>query len=226
MNLKHYNLLKVASFINMFLGLAIVVIGILEFFGLLDTRANTEIESVGIQLSHLVFVSGVLCALSGGLTVFSGKSGNGINVQMFTGVLSLGWPIFVSISLFFSQLIICIRLLPTTLSSLFYVIAILVVKISNEALKKTHHFNPKVVFQSMGKRANGIDIGRSIANAGPKTKIGAGPKIQALGNLNTRRRPGFSPLKALFNNTRRRRGSFMNFLYAGSRRRRGRRRFR
>jgi hypothetical protein len=226
MNLKHYSLLKVAAIINMLLGMTIVIIGVLEFLGMIDTRANTEIESVGVQLSHLVFISGIFCAISGGFTVVSGKSGAGINLQMFTGVLALGWPIFVSISLFFSQLIICIRLLPATLSALFYVIAILIVKISNESLKKTHHFNPKVIFQTMGKRNGGIDIGRSIANAGPKTKISAGPKIQALGNLNKHRRPAISPLKMFFNNSRRRSFSISNLLYGGSRHRRGRRRFR
>lgn len=226
MNLKHYNLLKVAAYINFFLGLAIVVIGIAEIFGLVETGANTTYETVGVQLSVLVFISGVFCALSGGLTVFSDKTGKGINLQMFFGVLSLGWPIFVSISLFFSQFVICIRLLPTTFSSLFYVIAILVVKISNEALKKTHQINTNAIFQSMGKRANGIDIGRSLANAGPKTKMASGPRLQSLGNLNTRRRASFAPLKMLFNGSRRRGISLSSLLYSGSRRRRGRRRFR
>ena len=226
MNLKHYNLLKIAAFINMFLGFAIVIIGIGELLGLIPTDANNKIQTVGIQLSLLVFISGIFCALSGGLTVFSGKTNLKINLQIFAGVLSLGWPVFVSIALFFSEHMICVRLLPTTFSSLFYAIAILIVKISNEALKKTHQFNPKVVFQSMGKRANGIDIGRSIANAGPKTKLSGGLRIQSLGKLNKHRSPIVSPMRMFFNGSRRRTTSFTNFLYSGPRRRRGRRRFR
>lgn len=227
MNLKHYKLLKTSGYINMFLGLAIIIIGIGEFMGIIQSNSSNIIQSMGVALSPLVFISGIFCALSGGLAVFLPKTNPKINLQVFAGVLSLGWPIFISVALLFAEHMICIRLLPTTLTSLFYIIAVLIVKITNEAFKKTHQLNPQAIFRSMGKRKGRVSIQRSLAKTGDNKKTISTHKLQSLGKLNNHRTPAFSPMKMLLNNTRRHSNvSFSNLLYSRSKRRRGKKRFR
>jgi hypothetical protein len=209
MNLKHYSLLKTSGYVNMFLGLAIIIISLGEFLGIIQSNATNIIPSMGVSLSLLVFISGILCALAGGLTVFSPETNPKINLQVFAGVLTLGWPIFISVALLFAEHMICIRLLPTALTSLFYLIAVLIVKITNEAFKRTHQFNPHAIFNSMGKRRRGVNIQRSITKARPRTKS-----------------PAVSPLKRIFSNPSRRGFSLSDLLYGRPRRHRGRKRFR
>ncbi|MGN1116127.1 MAG: hypothetical protein ACI4TH_06150, partial [Candidatus Ornithomonoglobus sp.] len=220
MNLKHIKLLTISSIINVGLGTFLIICGLLEFTGILYTNANTTIESVGVQLSYLVFVSGVLVFISGLITIMVRKTMNHINMLILLGVVALAWPIFVSISLFFSQLIICIRLLPTMLSSLFYVIAILIVKITNEALRKVHKFNPTAHVESLGKRKTSIDVAKVLGGGKGKAKSGNG--LQAIGNLAQaagKRRSSFSLGKIFYSGTRRSRASFGRLFYSGSRKR-------
>ena len=223
MNLKHMKFLKIASVINLLLGSVLIIMGLLEFTNIMETKANTVIESVGVQLSYLVFISGILVFVSGGVSLINRKNIAGINLQILLGVIALAWPVFVSISLFFSQLFICIRLLPTMMSALFYVIAVLIVKITNEALKKTHKFNPKGHFETAGKRNSGVDISRVFNSNTPTRKARPMHKIQSLGsNASGKRKNILSVFRILQSPGKRRSGKNFNFLYAGAKHRRGR----
>ncbi len=220
MNLKHIKLLTVSSIINAGLGAFLIICGLLEFTGLLTTNANTTIESVGIQLSYLVFISGILVFISGLVTMLTRKTMVYINLLMLIGVVALAWPIFISISLFFSQLIICIRLLPTMLTSLFYVVAILIVKITNGALRKTHKFNPAAHTEALGKRKNSVDVSKILNSGTGKAKSGNG--LKALSNLaqaGGKRKSGSSIGKLLYSGTRRSNAGFGKLFYSGSRKR-------
>ncbi|MGN0163847.1 MAG: hypothetical protein ACI4EA_09780 [Candidatus Ornithomonoglobus sp.] len=220
MDLKHIKLLNVASIINACLGIFLIICGLLEFTGILYTNANTTIESVGVQLSYLVFISGILVFASGLATVLSRKTMNNINLLILLGVVSLAWPIFVSISLFFSQLIICIRLLPTMLTSLFYVIAILIVKITNEGLHKVHKFNPISYIEALGKRKTGVDVARVLNSGTGKAKTGNA--LKSLGNLASaggKRKSSIGLGKIFYSGTRRSIRGFGKGLYSGTRRR-------
>lgn len=220
MNLKHIKLLTISAIINSGLGIFLIICGVLEFTGILHTNANTTIESIGIQLSYLVFISGILVFIAGLLTVLSRKTMYHINLLILLGVIALAWPIFVSISLFFSQLIICIRLLPTMLSSLFYVVAILIVKITNEGFHKVHKINPFALVKALGKRKNGIDVTKVLNSGTGKAK--AVNSIQSLGNLAQaagKRKSGFSLGRFFYRGTRRRGGGLGKIFYSGSKRR-------
>lgn len=221
MKLKHIKLLTIASIIDTALGVFLIICGVLEFTGILHTNANTTIESVGVQLSYLVFISGVLVFITGLATLLSRKEMRNTNLLILLGVVALAWPIFVSISLFFSQLIICIRLLPTMLTSLFYIIAILVVKITNEALRRGRKFNPTAVVENMGKRKSGVNVTRML-NSG-KGKAKTGNALRSLGNLSRaagRRKNGGAAIgKILYGGSRRSSGGFGKIFYSGTRRR-------
>ncbi|MGN0181825.1 MAG: hypothetical protein ACI4DP_05360 [Candidatus Ornithomonoglobus sp.] len=220
MNLKHIKLLTIAAIINAGLGAFLIICGLLEFTGILYTNANTTIESVGVQLSYLVFISGILVFASGSITILVRKTMSHINLLILLGVFALAWPIFVSISLFFSQLIICIRLLPTMLSSLFYIIAILIVKITNEALRKVHKFNPVAHVEALGKRKTSIDVAKVLNSGKGKAKTGGG--IQSLGNLAQaagKRKSGFSLGRLFYSGTRHSQVSFGKLFYSGTRKR-------
>lgn len=220
MELKHMKPLFAASVINLCLGLFLIGSGLLEFTGILHTDANTTIRTVGIRLSYLVFVSGVLVFLSGFHTVISRKSMLHIDLQIFVGVMSLAWPIFVSIALFFAEYVICIRLLPTMLSSLFYMITILIVKITNEALKKSHAFNPSAQIASMGKRKQRVDVSRVFNSQNKKHSTVRFERLSGL--LGKSRSKNHSKLgtKLFYSGSRRKgNGKFGGFLYSGSRRR-------
>ena len=158
MNLKHMKLFTVASFIDLFLGLFLIICGIVEFTGIMKTEAATVIETGGIQLSYLVFVSGILAFACGLFSLIDKKAMAMINLQILLGAASLAWPVFVSIALFFSQRTICIRLLPTILSSLFFIIALMIVKVTNESLKKVRKFDPKKHVDAMGKRHSSVNV--------------------------------------------------------------------
>ena len=167
MNLKHMKLWTVAAFIDLLLGLFLIGCGIVEFTGIMKTNATTVIETGGIQLSYLVFISGVLVFACGLFALIDKKAMARINLQILLGAASLAWPVFVSIALFFSQRTICIRLLPTILSSLFFIIALMIVKITNESLKKVRKFNPKKHVDAMGKRRSNVNVA-SVFKGGSK----------------------------------------------------------
>ncbi|MDD6762069.1 MAG: hypothetical protein PUD92_00270 [Clostridiales bacterium] len=220
MNLKHIKLLTVAAIINTLLGIFLIICGLLEFTGILYTNANTTIESVGVQLSYLVFISGALVFTSGLITLFMRRTMTSINLLILLGVVALAWPIFVSISLFFSQLIICIRLLPTMLSSLFYIIAILIVKVTNESLQKTHKFNPTAHVEAMVKKKSTVNVTKALSGGSGKAKSSV--DLKSLGNLaqaTGKRRSGPSIGKLFYSGSRRSHGGFGKMFYSGSRKR-------
>lgn len=165
MNIKHNKLLFVAAVIDTLLGLFYLICGILEFTNALHTKANTVTETIGVQLSYLVFVSSILTTATGALSVVKNKTLNLLNLRVFMGVITLAWPLFLSITLFFTQLQINIRLLTMTLASLFYIIAALIVKITNDEFSKGFNFNPSAMIASSGKRARSVDLG-AMMNSG------------------------------------------------------------
>ena len=74
MNIKHNKLLFVAAVIDALLGLFYLICGILEFTDALHTKANTVTETIGVQLSYLVFVSSILTTTTGALSIIKNKS--------------------------------------------------------------------------------------------------------------------------------------------------------
>lgn len=230
MKLKFIKLLMAASVINVCLGTFLIICGILEFTGILETNANTSIESVGVQLSYLVFLSGIWVFASGLLTVLLRKSLYKVNLQMFLGVISLAWPIFVSVSLFFSQYIICIRLLPTMMASLFYMISILIVKIANEELKTKITINPKAFIERVrSTNKTSVDVSQMFVRK-DASRQKSSVNIKSIGSLANKVMPkkktslgGFA--NSLFGGRRRSGNPLSAIFYRGSRKR-GRRRFR
>ena len=173
MNIKHIKLLNIAALINVFLGAFLIGCGIFEFTGIIDTNAATSIEAGGIQLSYLVFVSGLLVFICGILSFLDRKDMAHINLHIFLAAASLAWPVFVSLVLFFTQMTICLRLVPTTLSSLFFIISVMIVKVANESLRKVHKFDPS---RSVGtltgeKRKTGVNVSHALQGSG-KRKAG------------------------------------------------------
>ncbi len=220
-NMKHSKLLKIATIINLCLGAFLIICGILEFIGLLPTPADRVYNAVGIKLSTLVFISGMLIFISALFTLLSNDLHN-INTLIFIGVSSLAWPIFISIALFFSTTphLICIRLVPTMMTSLFYVIAIMIVKISNEALRRTHKFNPQSLMQ--GKKKSNVDIA-SVFRGNVERKAKSSHSVQSIGDIATKfnSKRGFS-IQRLFMHSGKKRSSgkgFSKILYSHSRKR-------
>ncbi len=224
MELKHSKPFFVATIINMGLGAFLIVCGILEFVGILQTNANSYIQTVGVQLSYLVFISGALVFVSGAISFFDRKIMGMVNLQIFLGLLSLAWPIFVSISLFFSQLIICIRLLPTMLASLFYMITLLIVKITNDELNKKHKINTSMMIT--GKRKKRVDVAATMnSRHGKKAST---KNISNIGGFAGKFRKSASVsniAKRIYGGSRRKSsGSVSKRLYSGKRHKRGRHR--
>lgn len=181
MEIKHKNLLISAAVINMLIGLFFIICGIFEFTGILQTKANNVTETIGIQLSYLVLVSDFLVFCSGLITLFNRKSITHINLQIFMGIITLAWPMFLSISLLFTQLKINIRLMIMTITALYYVISVLVVKITNEEFIKTRTFNPSALISASGKRSQSVNV-TSVFNHSPG--ITANKNIaQSMGNF-------------------------------------------
>lgn len=238
MEFKYIKPLVVASIINVCLGAFLFICGILEFTNILPTPANNSIRTVGVQLSYLVFISGVFLLASGGITFLNRKTMRFVNLQIFAGVTTLAWPIFVSIALFFTTIphTINIRLIPSTMEALFYIISLFIVKITNETLSKTHRINTQML--QTGKRKVGVNVANVLNNAGGDTKK-ASVNIKALGGvvqgfktknaaqigskifISGKRRSSGNPLKRLFSGQRRHSGGGLaKRLYSGKRRRR------
>lgn len=222
MELKHIKPLVVASILSIIIGAFLIISGLLEFTGIISTPANNDptLKAVGIQLSYLVFVSGILSLISGGLTLLARKKMESIDLQIFVGVVSLAWPIFVSIAIFFAALTICLRLLPTMLSSLFYMITVLIVKISNEALRRSHKFNPSAQIANMGKRKQRVDVAKVFnSNSKKHSSVRINTIPEFFQRLRPKRRVSIGK-NFLFSGQRRKHsGKMGGFLYSGSRRR-------
>ncbi len=170
MKLKHIKLWTIASFINLGLGLFLIICGIVEFTGLLKTGAATSITTAGVQLSYLVFVSGILVFICGLFVIFDKTTMKHMNTQVIAGAAALAWPIFVSIALFFTRYTICVRLIPTIMSSLFFLIALMIVKVTNESLKKVHKFDPKKHIDQIGKRKSNVNVANVFAGGSKRAR--------------------------------------------------------
>ncbi len=162
MNIKHRKLLFVAGIINILLGGFYMICGLLEFSNIIKTAAHTYVETISIQLSYLVFISSLLTVAVGIITVIYNKKLHLLNLRVFMGTASLAWPLFLSITLFFTKLQINIRLTTMTLSALFYVIAVLIVKITNTEFSKGVKFNPSAVIAQSGRRAKSVNISAAM----------------------------------------------------------------
>ncbi len=221
MNIKHNKLLLVASVIDALLGLFYLICGILEFTNALHTKANTITETIGVQLSYLVFISSILTTATGALSVFKNKTLHLLNLRIIMAVVTLAWPLFLSITLFFTQLQINIRLMTMTLSSLFYIIAVLIVKITNDEFGKTFNFNPSAIIAASGKRAHSVDFG-AMMNVGTG-KLHQKNFVQTVENLATAITPKRSHggiFQRLFAGKRRLgNGNIFRGLYGGHKRR-------
>lgn len=224
MNIKYKKPLVVASIINYALGGFLFICGILEFTGILDTPANSSISTLGVQLSYVVFISGILVFISGIVTFLDRHNLYHINLDIFLGLIALAFPIFISVVLIL-QAVVCIRLIPTILASLFYMIAVLVVKLSNEEMRRTHKLDTSKL-EVGNRRKQGINIA-AIVN---KSSSGSGRKMSAhitsLGELATFSKSHANPfarLRKSIGGGHRRRiggGGLGKRLYSGSRRKR------
>ncbi len=221
MNIKYKKLLFVAAVTNALLGLFLFVCSILEFTGIIQTQAHNVTETIGIHVSYLVFLSAILITISGLLTIIFNKTLAYLNAQILIGVVSLAWPLFLSISLFFTQLTINIRLLATVAVSLFYVISILIVKIANDEFVKNYKFNPSGLISSMGKRTQSVDLANMFSR-GATAKAKHANLVQSMGNLATTIKPRHTfsfGLKFLTSGKRRSTSGLGRRLYSGQKRR-------
>lgn len=166
MQLKFIKTLTVAAVINIFLGVFLVITGVFKI------KTNNDFGVQGIQLSTLVATSGAFALLSGLLSFFARKDIQTINIQLLTALVALACPIFFSIALFFwhNQHIICIRLLPTLLSTALITIAVLMVKLKNESMKKKKTFNPTAMLNSNKKRKS-VNLGKIFSSNSKKKSV-------------------------------------------------------
>lgn len=220
-NIKRNKLLFIAGIIDALLGLFYFVCGVLEFTDMLTTKANTIAQTLGVQLSYLVFVSSALMLATGILSIIYRKTMHTLNLRVFLGVLSLAWPLFLSITLFFTQFAINIRLLSMSFAALFYMIAALIVKITNDEFVKTYKFNPSAMIASSGKRARSVDFGAMMnVGAGKMHQKNFVQTVESIAvNMKPNKRSG-GGLKRLFAGKRKLgNGNIFRGLYGGQKRR-------
>ena len=219
MNIKHKKLMFVAGVINALLGAFYLISGLLEFTNTLTTAANTVKQTIGVQLSYLIFLSSLLTTATGVLTIIYTNNLKKINLQVFLGATSLAWPLFLSITLFFTQLHINIRLITMTLASLFYVIAVLIVKITNSEFSKGIKFNPSAIIASSGKRGKMVNINAVVNPAiGKVQQKNVLHKVENLAsNMSTTKNVGAN-FRNVYTRRRRKSGPSFKGLYAGRRR--------
>ncbi len=221
MNIKYKKVLLVAAIINFAVGIFLFVCGILEFTGILQTNAHNVTETIGVNVSYLVFISAILIMLSGAVSISTYNRLYLVNLQVFLGVLGLAWPLFLQISLFFTQLTINIRLVLTILVALFYIIAILIVKISNDEFVKSVKFNPSAMIAQSGRRKNSEVLEKVFATKGKKVQTTnvVQSAIGVLGNTAKLKRTFQPNIKSLFVGRRRSRRTIGKKFYASGRRR-------
>ena len=219
MDIKYKKPLIVASIINFTLGGFLIICGILEFTGILKTPANNSISTLGVQLSYVVFISGILIFISGIVTFLDRHRLNYINLDIFLGLIALAFPIFISVVLLL-QAVLCIRFIPTILASLFYMVAVLIVKLSNEEMRKIHKINTQML--AVGERrqqkvnvtqifkGNNMSRARS-ANISSIGRLAGGSKRRLLSRFD---------LRMLLNGKRKSNSGLFKGLYSGSRHRR------
>lgn len=220
MNIKHKKLLFIAGVINAILGVFYLSNSIIEFADILQTKANTLIQTAGIQLSYLICISAIFTSLAGIAAILNRNSLRLINVRVFLGILSLAWPLFLSITLLFTRVIINIRLLTMTLAALFYVTSVLIVKITNAESTKNVKFNPSAIISSSGKRAKSVNIGSVVSSTA--VKVQNKNFIHTFENISSSiktHKHSFLNLQALFSGKRKNNVGFFRGLYSGKKRR-------
>ena len=153
MKIKYKKPFFVAIMINLILGAFLIISGILEFTGIINKTNYSSVYTAGVQLSHLVFISGLLTFGTGLFSFIKYRDLKYLNLQIIIGAIALAWPVFLTLVLYFSQRIICIRLAPTLLASFYYIITILILKIGNEELNKTRKLKIGSVGKISDKRA-------------------------------------------------------------------------
>ncbi len=194
MEIKYTKILNISSIINILIGFFLIICGLLEFIGIIKTEAATEISSGGIQLSYLVFVGAVLVFVCGLTTLLNIKTMRKAALQLILAICALAWPIFVSIALFFAQNLICIRLLPTMMASLFYIICLIIVLISNDSIEKNKvKISPSEHIAALGKSAHRVNVMGALKPSGKKTSHNI--DISSIGNkinISKKHKRGFS----------------------------------
>ena len=221
MNIKYKKVLLVAAIINFIVGVFLFVCGLLEFTGILQTNAHNVTETIGVNVSYLVFISAILIMISGAVSISTYNRLYLVNLQVFLGVLGLAWPLFLQISLFFTQLTINIRLVLTVLVALFYIIAILIVKISNDEFVKSVKFNPSAMIAQTGRRKNSDVIEKVFTSTGKKVQTAnvIQSTISILGNA-AKPKKNFQPsIQRFFIGKRKSKRSIGKRFYASGRRR-------
>ena len=220
MNIKHKKLLFIAGVINAIIGVFYFFNSIIEFTNILQTKANTLVQTAGIQLSYLIFISAIFTTLAGIAAIVNRNSIRLINLRVFLGILSLAWPLFLSITLLFTRVIINIRLLTMTLAALFYVTSVLIVKITNAEFTKNVKFNPSAIISSSGKREKSANIGSVVSSTAVKVqnKNFTHTFKNISSSINTRKH-SFGNLQALFSGKRKNNVGFFKGLYSGKKRR-------
>ena len=237
MNIKHKKLLFIAGVINAIIGVFYLSNSIIEFANILQTKANTLIQTAGVQLSYLICISAIFTTLAGITAILNRNSLRLINVRVFLGTLSLAWPLFLSVTLLFTRVIINIRLLTMTLAALFYVTSVLIVKITNSESTKNVKFNPSAIISSSGKRAKSANIGSVVSSTAVKVQNkNFTHTFENISSSIKTHKHSFLNLQSFFSGKRKNNAGFFRGLYSGKKRRsvnflasmnrRGRRRFR
>ena len=221
MEIKHKKMLVVASSINFIIGAIYFICAILEFTGIINTQANTVTRTIGYKLSHLVLISDILAMASGGISLILHKNFKLINLQVILGVMTLAWPVFLSVSLLFSLMQINIRLLTLVLASSFYAIAILTVKITNSEFLKKRTFNPAAIISSSGKKAQTVNVASILSRGESMTKKkNIVHKVTGMASNLNRRPTARIHLQSLFTAGKRKQGAApFGRVYAPKRRR-------
>ncbi len=221
MNIKYKKVLLVAAIINFAVGIFLFICGLLEFTGILQTNAHNVTETIGINVSYLVFISAILIMLSGLVSLSTYNRLYLINLQVFLGVLGLAWPLFLQISLFFTQLTINIRLVLTVLVALFYIIAILIVKIANDEFIKSVKFNPSGIIAQSGKRKTSVSFENIFNNTSAKVHTAnvVQSAISVLGNAAKPKRSFQPSIQRFFIGKRKNNKIMAKRFYASGRRR-------
>lgn len=222
MTIKHSKFLFVAGVISSLIAVFMFGNSILEFTNVLHTKAHTVTQTIGVQLSYLIFVNTIILLATGLVSIVYKNSLKFINLRIFMGIIALSWPLFLSVTLFFTQLKINIRLLILCLTSLIYVVAVLVVKITNFESSKGIKLNPSQMIAQSGKRGKTVNINSMMnVNTG---KVQAKSINHALGQIattmKTNKSSGFK-LDRLFAGRRRKMGGgIFNRIYTSGHRRR------
>lgn len=221
MSIRYKKLILSASIFNIIVGLFLLLSGISEFVGIINTQVHTVLETAGISLSYLIFINSMFILAAGVITVATHKKMQLMNLQMFLGIISLAWPLFLQISLFFTKLTINLRLVLSILTAMFYIISLFIVRISNnDILTKSYSINPSRMITQVGRRSSTTDISRIFKPAAPK--LHKSNVVQSVGKLTAIVKPRKAvriDSSRLLTGKRRKGGLLAKFIYTNTRRR-------